>query len=236
MPLLLKGPTWPALDFTQPSEEEKGADKANRFFIKEVPIYLEEGNTDDVEEHTKRTAFTIWDCSLVLSKYLEKQKSSLDFASKRVLELGSGKGIVGISAGLLGAKEVVLTDVKEVMTTLERTVKLNKLTDTIKVKELDWTDRSLVQSFEKYDLILAADVVWVDWLIEPLVETMFELSTPETVILLGHQSRSSRGDEILFRSLKEKGFMFTKIPNWELDYLYSKDEINLYHIKLIKAD
>ncbi|ORX79702.1 S-adenosyl-L-methionine-dependent methyltransferase [Basidiobolus meristosporus CBS 931.73] len=230
-PLLLKGPTWPALDFFQ-SSGQPDETRANRFLVNGVPVYLEESGREDVEEHTKRTAFTVWDCSLVLAKYLEKQKNSLDLDSKRVLELGSGKGIVGISSALLGAKEVLLTDVSEVVSNLEKTVALNKLTSTVRVKELDWTDRSLVSSFEKYDLIVAADVVWVDWLIEPLVETIFELSTPDTTILLGHLSRSSRGDEHLFRCLKDRGFVVTKIPAWELDYLYSKDEINIYHIKL----
>ncbi len=75
----------------------------------------------------KTVGLTIWDCSLVLSKYLERLYFPEGLKGKKILELGSGCGLAGISAGnnikngnhlyvsnkwtvLLGA-EVLFTDV-----------------------------------------------------------------------------------------------------------------------------
>ncbi|KAG0361360.1 Methyltransferase-like protein 21D [Podila minutissima] len=75
---------------------------------------------------------TIWDAAIVLSKYLEK--SELYAANKeksvKVLELGSGTGIVGLAvARLLSAKgiqgKVVLTDKESVIPLLQKNTEKN---------------------------------------------------------------------------------------------------------------
>ncbi|GMF63814.1 unnamed protein product [Phytophthora fragariaefolia] len=54
----------------------------------------------------------VWDCALVLSKFLANDTYFPHdfFANKRVIELGCGIGVPGLAAAALGAKEVVLTD------------------------------------------------------------------------------------------------------------------------------
>lgn len=49
---------------------------------------------------------TVWDAGIVLSKYLEYQRSigKLHLRGKRCLEIGSGTGIVGLVAAALGAQ------------------------------------------------------------------------------------------------------------------------------------
>lgn len=49
---------------------------------------------------------TVWDGGIVLSKYIEYQRvlGNLHLRGKRVVELGSGTGIVGIAAAALGAQ------------------------------------------------------------------------------------------------------------------------------------
>ncbi|CBN76293.1 conserved unknown protein [Ectocarpus siliculosus] len=49
-----------------------------------------------------------WDCSLVLAKYLEQRPEEV--RGKRVLELGCGVGLPGVAAAVVGATEVILTD------------------------------------------------------------------------------------------------------------------------------
>lgn len=70
---------------------------------------------------------------------------------------------------------------------------------------------------EDIDYIFAADVVWVEELIEPLVSTMKLLTDPPTdasgspltdgrrpaEIVLAHQTRSKAGDALLFGLLKQ---------------------------------
>lgn len=68
---------------------------------------------------------------------------------------------------------------------------------------LDWLDplSTLDDLGAPFDIVLAADVVWVEDLIGPLVESIRLLCHAETVVILAHQTRSTRADEILFRKL-----------------------------------
>ena len=54
----------------------------------------------------------VWDCALVLAKFLANDTYFPHdfFMNKRVIELGCGIGVPGLSAAALGAKEVILTD------------------------------------------------------------------------------------------------------------------------------
>ncbi|KAF9161313.1 hypothetical protein BGX20_002148 [Mortierella sp. AD010] len=174
------------------------------------------GQTDDGQEkseeegeaplsHTASTAKSVWDCSIILSKYLEalsEQKPGF-WTGKRVLELGAGQGIASLSAAALGAERVIVTDVESAVPGLEQGVALNGFSaPQVQVTALDWTNREqaiehiwknmldtpttsqqdhgqqqqqpLLRSW-KLDYILASDVIWVDYLIPALVDTMGDL-------------------------------------------------------------
>eukprot|EP00882_Tetradesmus_deserticola_P020392 GHRQ01022031.1.p1 GENE.GHRQ01022031.1~~GHRQ01022031.1.p1 ORF type:complete len:180 (+),score=67.43 GHRQ01022031.1:225-764(+) len=67
---------------------------------------------------------TVWDASIVLAKYLEKNMRKGEFSrpkasGKRAIELGAGMGLAGLAFALIGAN-VLLTDVAEVMPLLQR--------------------------------------------------------------------------------------------------------------------
>jgi len=86
------------------------------------------------EENGIGTGGQVWPAAIVLCKYLEKRYSNTDNNSnthsnsststnssskdtlkyKRVFELGSGTGVVGLVASLLGASSVIITDVESV--------------------------------------------------------------------------------------------------------------------------
>ena len=53
----------------------------------------------------------IWKGSQVMSNWMQVHQDL--FNSKKVLELGSGPGLCGFTAGKLGASKVILTDYKE---------------------------------------------------------------------------------------------------------------------------
>ena len=62
------------------------------------------------------TGLTVWDSSVVLAKYLERECHSAGrrgglLRGKVVLELGSGAGLVGLAALHLGARKVYCTSV-----------------------------------------------------------------------------------------------------------------------------
>lgn len=69
----------------------------------------------------------VWDASIIFAKYVENNLKDFEFEKmhcKRVLELGSGCGLAGLTLMLRGA-EVVLTDLPIVVTALtERNAKV----------------------------------------------------------------------------------------------------------------
>ncbi|KAG0021852.1 hypothetical protein BGZ80_001560 [Entomortierella chlamydospora] len=185
-----------------PEKKDKGSDKKWQ---------VDDGQEESKEEeeaplsHTASTAKSVWDCSIILSKYLEalsEQKPGF-WTGKRVLELGAGQGIASLSAAALGAERVIVTDVESAVPGLEQGVALNGFSaPQVQVTALDWTNRE--QAIEhiwnnmldtpatpqqghdqqqqqpllrpwKLDYILASDVIWVDYLIPALVDTMSDL-------------------------------------------------------------
>ncbi|OEU06219.1 hypothetical protein FRACYDRAFT_255554 [Fragilariopsis cylindrus CCMP1102] len=83
------------------------------------------------------------------------------------------------------------------------------------------------------DIILAADVVWVDSLVRPLVETLYYICTfackehkQSPIILLSYQRRSQIVENNLFHTLKEYNFHYedvtidtnTKIHIYKITY------------------
>eukprot|EP00466_Bigelowiella_natans_P001004 jgi/Bigna1/88460/estExt_fgenesh1_pg.C_320074 len=90
----------------------------------------------------------VWDAGEALSRYLvdrcskgssENGADDSELKGKRVLELGSGVGIAGTCAAMLGAR-VTLTDKKELVDLLRRTANENKkrLAFPMHVQELEW--------------------------------------------------------------------------------------------------
>ncbi|KAF9949030.1 hypothetical protein BGZ70_001974 [Mortierella alpina] len=182
--------------------------------------YRDEGNLS----HTARTASSVWDCSIVLGKYLEalSAKSPGYWNGKRVLELGAGQGIASFSAAALGAEQVIITDIDSAIAGLQEGVTMNGFRALqVQVAALDWTNRvEALQNIQRnllgrssstdrhshLDYILASDVIWVDYLIPALVDTVADLiqgstESPPPVFLLAYQFRSTRSDQILFESL-----------------------------------
>ncbi|KAF9356199.1 hypothetical protein BGX26_005589 [Mortierella sp. AD094] len=189
-----------------PEKKHGGSDKKGQ---------ADDGQEESEEEeetplsHTASTAKSVWDCSILLSKYLEalsEQKPGF-WTGKRVLELGAGQGIASLSAAALGAERVIVTDVESAVPGLVQGVTLNGFSaPQVQVTALDWTNRKQAiehiwnnvlvtpatsqQSHEqqqqqqrhqplsrpwKLDYILASDVIWVDYLIPALVDTMGDL-------------------------------------------------------------
>ena len=72
------------------------------------------------------TGAVMWDSGVVLAKFLEHSVDSgmLLLQGKKVMELGSGCGLVGCVAALLGA-EVTLTDMPDRLRLLRKNVECN---------------------------------------------------------------------------------------------------------------
>ena len=94
--LALPGPEFPRVNFDPPlphgagAPEERATQRGEPFIIGGRSLYLQREREVDSEDHAERTAGSIWDCSLVLAKYLARHGELL-VRGKRVLELGAGQ-------------------------------------------------------------------------------------------------------------------------------------------------
>ncbi|RUS15253.1 hypothetical protein BC937DRAFT_92697 [Endogone sp. FLAS-F59071] len=180
--LLIEGARFPAFDFVRREDDiVSNQNLGDMFTIAGRPIYLSEKAEDErqeleSEEHTVRTAGSVWDCGIILAKYLEKQVASLALKDRRVIELGAGKSLPGLAAAVLGAR-VTLTDAPGVVPSIRRVVALNGLDVPSRrpsegivemVEALDWVYRDLYLPTilpayaPPFDFVICSDVVWVD--------------------------------------------------------------------------
>ncbi|WAR10867.1 MT21A-like protein [Mya arenaria] len=114
---------------------------------------------------------------------------------RSVIELGAGAGLVGMVTALLESL------------------------DRVSIQPLDWT-KDLASFSQTFDVILGADIVYIEEVFEDLLKTLIKLSRKDTLILLSCRIRYDRDTRFLER-LKEH-FVVEKI-------LYSdKMDVNLY--------
>lgn len=113
------------------------------------------------------TGSWLWDSSLLLSQWMATRAE--DIRGKSVIELGAGTGLPGLTAAMLGAGRVVLTDVEALLRGLERNVEVNGLGERVEVRELVWGSSSSSSEEEwvssgarkgegEFDIVLMSDV------------------------------------------------------------------------------
>eukprot|EP00118_Oscarella_pearsei_P012501 m.92598 g.92598 ORF g.92598 m.92598 type:complete len:290 (+) comp36746_c0_seq3:34-903(+) len=113
--------------------------------------------------------FKIWECSIDLIEYFVAR--GIQFAGKRVLELGCGSGLPGIYALTRGASEVHFQDynpeviqhitIPNVMINLQQGD--DKVTESCKFYAGDWhhiNDLFTSDKRERYDLILTSETIY----------------------------------------------------------------------------
>ena len=120
-----------------------------------------------------------WASSLLLSKRLQRLRSHLPPARPRVLELGSGTGLVGIAAACLWSADVTLSDLPEIVPNLQKNVRENSKTvqhhgGTSSVRALDWSDSKEISPSEdeKFPVVIGADPLYSPEHPRLLVETI----------------------------------------------------------------
>ena len=103
----------------------------------------------------------VWPAGLALSRLLAHCPSFV--AGKRVLELGSGVGAVGLTAACAGAASVVLTDYDEDVLALSReAASANGVSNIVSAARLDWTKSDELPAGGPFDVVLAADVLYAE--------------------------------------------------------------------------
>jgi len=143
---------------------------------------------------------------VVLSFYL-KNESGIDWKGAKVIELGSGTGLVGIVLALL---DVVLTDKIELLDLCLENVEVNVPSSvSVEVRELVW---GKPVSFGTVDYIIASDVLQYDECYEDLIKTLLDLTDNKTIVFISLQKRRVI-EEFEFYKLFWKYFDFRLVPN-----------------------
>lgn len=137
------------------------------------------------------TGCAVWDAAVSLVRFLEKNPEYV--ADRLVLEIGCGLGLCGISCVSIGANHVTLTDMDYILQSTQRNILFNKVEKQAVVCCLDWFDPeiALIQ-WNDIDIIIASDVIWLEHLITPFVQTLVFASkrNPNVTILMSNQRRS----------------------------------------------
>ena len=121
----------------------------------------------------------------------------------RIVELGSGTGLAGLAAALLGGR-VTLTDLPSLVEhSLKIDVELNSRPSAkdskywkigrgrVECDTLDWT-LPVPDRFAHYDIALAADTIWLKDLLEPFVRTASSLSSELWLAYLERAGENSK--------------------------------------------
>lgn len=130
------------------------------------------------------TAFTVWDGGILLADYLQACPEQV--RGKRVLELGAGLGLSGLTAAAVGATCVLLTDLADVIPLLNENATTNQSLwqghCSVSCTSLDWfhpdplpvpppvDDTNSCNA--SWDVVLLADCVWTLDLVSPLIRTL----------------------------------------------------------------
>ncbi|PON53606.1 Lysine methyltransferase [Trema orientale] len=171
------------------------------------------------------TGAVMWDSGIVLGKFLEHAVDSglLNLQGKKIVELGSGCGLVGCIAALLGG-EVILTDLPDRLRLLKKNVEVNlghgNVRGSATVTELIWGDDPDMHLIEPVpDFVLGSDVIYSEGAVADLLDTLHQLCGCKTTIFLAGELRN---DAILeyFLQAAMKDFLVGRVDQtqWHPDY------------------
>lgn len=170
------------------------------------------------------TGGVVWEAAYVILRYIEKWGCSTSFeketsvAGKRVIDLSSGTGLVGIGAACLGAN-VTLSDVGDTLlgqirANCDRNAKeITRGGGHIRVVDFSWgsSTAKLTRTSDgistPFDLVLASDVLYCairDGIEDKLIHTLNNLiSKASTVCVFGFKSRLPRKEKRFMKTLRD---------------------------------
>ncbi|GAB2214873.1 hypothetical protein Droror1_Dr00019238 [Drosera rotundifolia] len=194
------------------------------------------------DNSTMHVGTTVWQSSLVLVKFADRWSSIsdspysdlLDFRSKRGIEIGSGCGVAGMGLSLLGLTDLVLTDIDAVMPALKHNLKRNKhvLKRLPKTARLYWGKKDQIEAVRPpFDVVIAADVVYLEETVANLVETMEMLVKENGVVLLGYQVRSVEADRLFWEMCGRVFGVVEKVKKEDLDSEYRFEETDVFVLR-----
>ncbi|KAJ3095996.1 hypothetical protein HDU97_006324 [Phlyctochytrium planicorne] len=173
-----------------------------------------------------------WEAAGVLSSHLVHRGKEY-LKKKKIVELGAGTGVVGILVGMMLEEvpaeergEVVITDML-FLDLMRKNVELNldeKARKCVMVDHLKWGE-PIPSSCQRCDLILASDCVYLEAAFDPLIQTLKELSGPNTEALIVSKRRR-KADKRFFVKLR-KHFQVEEVSDDPNYANFSKDGLSI---------
>ncbi|XP_077247500.1 uncharacterized protein LOC143887276 [Tasmannia lanceolata] len=165
----------------------------------------------DPETGRPLTGSWLWESSILLAEWMASQgRVDFNLDGKTVVELGAGTGLPGLTAALLGAGRVILTDVAPLLAGLQKNVEVNGLSELVEVREVNWGSDEL-WGLGEVDLVLMSDVFFDVGEIEGLAKTLRGVCRRrETRVWAASEFRSQTGE--CLEVLKGEGFGVVEMP------------------------
>ncbi|KAK1948097.1 Protein N-lysine methyltransferase METTL21A [Phytophthora citrophthora] len=182
---------------------------------------------------------SVYDAAVALSLYLASHRELVE--GSRVIELGSGPGLVGVVAAHLEPKSVVITDGDPASVALtQRNIQVNSISGEVcTAEEYLWGDLKhhlvpKVGGLEHYDVILGADIVACPYAsaFDGLMKSLQEMAGLETLVLLAYKKRQNSEDKF-FEKL-EKVFEIDQVGHSELHPDFQNGDIVIFQARLKK--
>ncbi|KAK1269711.1 hypothetical protein QJS04_geneDACA005373 [Acorus gramineus] len=248
----------------RPSEEEEITTTTTTTTTNNPTTTTIEQTTDQTHHHLRSTnttltirqitsrglSFQLWPAASTLLSLLDQPNttpvrhliSSLPLPHPpplRLLELGSGTGLAGISAAATLPASVTLTDLPHVLPNLTHNADANisavrSLGGDVRVRPLRWGNgddddhRSVSEEFGGFDVVMASDVVYYDSLFEPLLETLRFFVVGEVVLVMAHLRRWKK-DSVFFG--KARRFFDVKVIHSDPPLPGSRKGVTVYSFK-----
>jgi predicted nicotinamide N-methyase len=146
----------------------------------------------------------LWTSSLALASFCLENPA---LEGKRLLELGCGLGLAGIAAAQAGARVTMSDYETDALSFAAYNASLNlspQAFRNVAVLQLDWRDVACLHNSEKFDMIIAADVVYERRNFFPLIDVLTKLIRADGVAIFAEPGRSI--GEQFFAVLREEGF------------------------------
>jgi len=171
-----------------------------------------------------------WESAICLAEYCYDHMFQ-QFKNKRIVEIGSGTGIVGLQLCALGGN-VTLTDREEYLELINYNIKKNEnvLTGTAQAKTLFWGDdlNEDDKDFQNLDFVIVANCVYHSIELEELIKTICNLcpENSSTCLLCCYELRNDGIHKLVnefHEKLIEKKFSIQFIPINNLRLKYQND-------------
>ena len=189
----------------------------------------------DIDESYSSTGTRVWDTGVLVAKLLEREPELV--RGKRVLELGSGTGLLGMAAAIFGAKECVLTELPALLPSLVTSVDKNikgHLRSNIKIEKFDWNEKEDLQNFknQKFDLILSTDTLICEQWARGLAKVVLTIVNDTNTRILVASANDRDGVNHFRTTIAPKFNIDTQRPKTSYHPDFKADDIDVWDIHL----